>query len=163
MTDGLGQLAHVKDGHALAYRKGGHALVFKGSPRPITIQISSGPENYVCSTYACPHSLSFSVNCGWLLGQGSELESSGEGANRVLKVKVTEAPAQYSIEISGVSPCAAVTEDPPEIPYMWAEVSAGQRGARSLTSGTIGDICMVKKIVVISVDENGELLNLEVE
>ena len=150
--EGLGQLAHVKGGSALAYRKGGHALVFKGRSRPITIRVPWGPQSYTCSTYSTYHELSFSTNVGWLLGSGTILESVQEGTEHVFKVRVTKAPAEFFVRMQGSSPCSAVREDPAEIPDMWAEAVVSQSGADTVTSGSIGGICMSDMRVIVEID-----------
>ena len=99
--DGLGQLAHVKGGAALAYRKGGHALVFRGEPRPITVRVPWGPQNYVCSTYSMYHELEMTISGGWLSGAGEIIEEIHGGTESVFKVKPTELPAQFFVMCSG--------------------------------------------------------------
>lgn len=160
--DGLGQLAHVKGGAALAYRKGGHALVYKVEPRPITIRVLWGPQSYTCSTYSTYHELSFSTSVGWLLGSGEVLESVQEGTEHVFKVRVREAPAEFFVRMQGVSPCSAVNEDPAEIPDMWAEAVVSQSGADTVTSGSIGGICMSDKRVIVNIGEDKTVSGLVV-
>jgi hypothetical protein len=160
--DGLGQLAHVKGGAALAYRKGGHALVFKGSPRPITIRVPWGPQNYVCSTYSMYHELTMTVSGGWLSGAGEIIEEIRGGTETVFKIKATDLPAQFFVMCSGLSPCAAATEDPPEVPDMYFEATATQRGAEPAESGRVSGVCMTSKSVVFGIDETGALAGVEV-
>ena len=160
--DGLGQLAHVKGGGALAYRKGGHALVFKGSPRSITIRVPWGPQSYVCRTYSVYHELEMTVTGGWLLGGGEIIEETHGGTESVFKVKPTELPAQFFVLCSGRSPCAAATEDPPEVPDMYFEATATQRGAEVAESGQVGGACMTDRRVVFAIDETGMLAGVEV-
>lgn len=160
--DGLGQLAHVKGGAALAYRKGGHALVFKGQPRPITIRVPWGPQSYVCATYSMYHELEMSVTGEWLLGSGKILEQITGGTETVFRISPAALPAQFAVAASGRSPCAAATEDPPEIPDMWFEATATQRDADPAESGRVGGVCMTPKSVVFSIDETGTLTGVEV-
>ena len=162
MTEGLGQLAHVKDGHALAYRKGGHALVFKGRPRPITIRVPWGPQSYVCTTYSMYHELEMTISGEWLSGDGKIVEQITGGTETVFKIKATDLPAQFAVVASGRSPCSAATEDPPEIPDMYFEATATQRGAEVAESGQVGGVCMTSKSVVFAIDETGTLTGVEV-
>lgn len=152
--DGLGQLAHVKGGTALAYRKGGHALVFKGSPRPITIRVPWGPQNYICATYSVYHDLTMSVSSGWLDGSGTILEQVTEGSEFIFKIKATEAPARFFVRLAGFSPCGAAG-DGTEIPDMWASATATQRGAGVVESGQLSGMCMASREVVFDIDEAG--------
>lgn len=160
--EGLGQLAFRKGGAALAYRKGGHALVYKVEPRPITIRVSWGPQSYTCATYSTYHELSFSTSVGWLLGSGTILESVQEGTEHVFKVRVTKAPAEFFVRMQGASPCSAVNEDPAEIPDMWAEAVVSQQGADTMSSGSIGGICMSDKRVIVNIGEDKTVSGLVV-
>lgn len=160
--DGLGQLAHVKGGAALAYRKGGHALVFRGEPRPITVRVPWGPQNYVCSTYSMYHELEMTISGGWLSGAGEIIEEIHGGTESVFKVKPTELPAQFFVMCSGRSPCSAATEDPPEVPEMYFEATATQRGVEVAESGRVGGVCMADRRVVFGIDDTGSLTGVEV-
>lgn len=160
--EGLGQLAHVNGGAALAYRKGGHALVFKGRPRPITIRVPWGPQSYVCTTYSMYHELEMTISGEWLLGSGEIVEQITGGTETVFKIKPTKLPAQFAVVASGRSPCSAATEDPPEIPDMYIEATATQRDAEPAESGRVGGVCMTTKSVVFSIDETGTLAGVEV-
>ena len=162
MSEGLGQLAFRKNGSALAYRKGAHALVYKGQPRPVAIRVPWGPQSYTCSTYSTYHELSFQTSVGWLLGSGTVLESVQEGTEHVFKIRVTTAPAQFFVKVQGSSPCSAVSEDPPEIPDMWAEVVVSQLGADTASSGSIGGICMSDKRVIVNIGADKTVSGLEV-
>ena len=160
--DGLGQLAFRKNGSALAYRKGGHALVYKGVPRPITIRVPWGPQSYVCATYSMYHELVMSISGAWLLGSGEILEQVVGGAESIFKIRPTKFPAEFAVVASGSSPCAAVSADPAEIPDMYFEATATQRGAEPAESGRVSGVCMTTKSVVFSVDETGTLAGVEV-
>lgn len=162
MIEGLGQLAHVKDGHALAYRKGGHALVFKGSPRPITIRVPWGPQNYVCATYSMYHELRMSINGKNIEGVCEILELTTGGTESVFKIRPRLLPAQFAVVVYGTSPCGAASSDPFEIPDMYFEATATQRGAEPAESGRVGGVCMTTKSVVFSIDETGTLTGVEV-
>ena len=162
MTEGLGQLAFRKNGSALAYRKGGNALVYKGESRPITIRVPWGPQSYVCATYSMYHEFSMSINGKNIEGVCEILEQITGGAESVFKIRPRLLPARFAVVVYGTSPCGAASSDPFEIPDMYFEATATQRGAEPAESGRVSGVCMITKSVVFSVDETGTLAGVEV-